>query len=366
MVGTIAISAIFDEAERHLRRGEDAAAAPLLRGLLANWTGARDPASRRDRFRTLVAMRRYSQAFVEAEALLRSDATPETLGILRCPWQGSGVFTRPELRFRRDIAVLGRLTLIADRPWPWFYRGVLQAKLARPAGRADLETAARFRAARYRWMRRELGLLRLHDNDARGAIPPLLAAVQSSRPPDWLAQAYLADAYLGSRRPSEALQAIRLARDFIPPGEIGEALAWEGDLLLRMGRPKAALRVLDRAESAGGKHALGWRGRAWLMLGRWDRALMDLDGALRRNPTDREAWLWRAQAKERLGDRRGALQDVARLQTFPSRDMSNQIDELRDRLTPRRRRQIRADPAPHPPGAAGSKSAGANARARSR
>lgn len=87
--------------------------------------------------------------------------------------------------------------------------------------------------------------------------------------------------------------------------------AWRGQLLLFDGRYKEAVRELEKPIASGNVLGWCWRGAAQFKLGRFGPALRDLDTAIKINPDDQEARVWRAELLRKKEPKK-ALADLRR------------------------------------------------------
>lgn len=271
------------------RPGEEAAA---LRKALA---GRLEP---RDRFRALMRLGRYAQAWRTAEKLLDAGARLEDLRAFWDPWEKDN---RPDPSApQADLRELAR----APRgPWRALYLGIV-------GGASGLDSFDEIPSdPRYRWMH-------------YGAALELLLACRFARAEkafrtalehpgmDWRAHGYLAEACLCQDKPEAAMREMALALEAAPREELAQVRAWRGELELWIGRYDLALESLTAAAREGSPFSHAWKGAALLRLGRREEALAQLDSALRLFPGDGEARLWRAEAKRELGRPREALREL--------------------------------------------------------
>lgn len=202
-------------------------------------------------------------------------------------------------------------------PWPRYLRLALRA-LSGAAGGAsswdgDMAKLSRFPASRYGWMRGLTGQHRLITRrDYAGAELDFRAAAKASRPADWTALCFLGETLLCRRRARAGLAAFAAARRAAPPASRADALAWEGEMRLWLGRPAEALRILEEAIERGAIYAEGWKGGALVLLGKAQEALAALERAIARTPHDAESRTWKAEALLHLGRPRQALAEADR------------------------------------------------------
>ncbi len=88
--------------------------------------------------------------------------------------------------------------------------------------------------------------------------------------------------------------------------------AWRGQLLLFRGRYKEAVEELRRPIASGNALGWCWRGAALFKLGSCGPALSDLNTAVRINPDDLEARVWRAELLRARKENKLALEDLVR------------------------------------------------------
>jgi tetratricopeptide (TPR) repeat protein/MoaA/NifB/PqqE/SkfB family radical SAM enzyme len=156
---------------------------------------------------------------------------------------------------------------------------------------ADLDRALKLRPTARAWHDRARALRAL------GRVPESL---------DSLERAVRLNAELGwagprSEAAADALTEIRA----LDRGQDPRLAEWEGETLLRLGRPAEALAALKDASTA---WALAWRGEARLALeGLTAAAAQDITDAARRDPRWAKARALAAEAAFRTGDRAKAL-----------------------------------------------------------
>lgn len=92
----------------------------------------------------------------------------------------------------------------------------------------------------------------------------------------------------------------------------GDILAWRGEMHLWAGRYRTALRDLETARQLHSTLSFCWLGGALVKLNKYRKAIALLDKALMLHPRDAEAYVWRAEARRRLRQHAGALQDAQR------------------------------------------------------
>ena len=213
----------------------------------------------------------------------------------------------PRDRLRELGAVKRSLRGVKDDPWRRYWAGAL---LGGQESLREFSALARFSRARYGWMFFKAGCGALMVGKPALAERWLGACLRHPAS-DWRAHAYLGEALACRGEKAAALRELERAVAAAPASDQGKALAWQGGVDLWLGRYALARRRLERAIALGGQHAHCWLGGAWLTLGRPRRALAVLDKTLKMFPQDLEAHVWRAEAKRALGDRRGALKDLA-------------------------------------------------------
>ncbi|MCS6773146.1 MAG: hypothetical protein NZ693_03425 [Thermoflexales bacterium] len=121
---------------------------------------------------------------------------------------------------------------------------------------------------------------------------------------------FAAQAALSQGEVGIALEAIRSGLEQAP--ENPALLIWRG-VLTASSDSEASARDFDRARAALGElEFLLERASVWLSAGAPERALEDADAAVARAPDRAEAYFLRATAREQLGQRALALQDLER------------------------------------------------------
>ena len=128
-----------------------------------------------------------------------------------------------------------------------------------------------------------------------------------------VAASQLAETYLCLGRPGDAFAEMDLALRAAPPSEAGQVLAWRGAFNLWLGRYEEALPLLDEACRLDAQCAFCWKAATLLKLGKPKPALELLDLTLERYPLDFEALVWRGEAKRALGRPKDALKDLDRV-----------------------------------------------------
>ena len=272
-----------------------------------------ETSSRLTRIMLLVGLRRYEEAFREADELLKNDRRLSTVWSLIWPWKywidvvptpaAASCFRRQHLPVLSALIERGR-----SLAWAHYYRGILLRRMGTTVGgAADFDQVARQKDIRP-WMFFEVGLSRLYRGDFPGALSALKRTLGVTVPVNWMSHAFLGETLVCRGRPRQGLREFDRACRAAPHLK-GDVLAWRGEMHLWLGQYSEALEVLDRAIAAGGRFAFAWRGAAKLRLGRTREALADFDAGVE-VWDDVEAWTWRGEAKRLLGDRRGAIRDL--------------------------------------------------------
>jgi tetratricopeptide (TPR) repeat protein len=264
-----------------------------------------------EKFKLLAALRRYPEAIAEAERILDEELSHRTVEVVKFPWSRV-LFARADTQaaFEDDRRLLRALARRRPRsPWAGYF--LAQLKYRPDAEQAAcLEAAARAPAARYGWMRREVGVMRLEHYDYAGAVEAFRVSARSTKPGLWRSHAFCAETYVFLGRGERALREFLRAVEAAPDYEKGEALAWMGELCLWLGRYEDALRLCEEAIPRGGLYGYCWRAAALLKLGRTEEALQAFDLGLKVMPRDREAYMWRGETRRIVGDDEGALADL--------------------------------------------------------
>jgi tetratricopeptide (TPR) repeat protein len=182
-----------------------------------------------------------------------------------------------------------------DNAWAW--RGTLKlAEGDAPGAAHDLERALALRPTARAW--HDLSRARRAQGRVLEALDALERAVRLNAELGW-----------GGPRPDAAEAALSEIRALRAKSDEPRLAEWEGETLLRLGRPADALAVLKDAESSWG---LAWRGEARLALeGLSAAAARDIAGAARRDPRWAKARALAAEASFRAGDRAKALAHAA-------------------------------------------------------
>lgn len=192
--------------------------------------------------------------------------------------------------------------LSPDYELSYAWRGAVRRSLGRPREAIeDLSVALKLEPTTAAWCRhermnalRELGLYpeALEDLDAAWRLNPKFVWENE---PKRFAAAYAQLESVSREDPRRA-----------------QALAWQGDLLLRQrdfSSARARLTLAVRADPRSVNARL-LRGRASGELGRWSAAFADFDAAVRLEPRFPFARAWRGRAKMVRGDLAGALVDL--------------------------------------------------------
>lgn len=181
-----------------------------------------------------------------------------------------------------------------DNAWAW--RGTLKLSFGDAAGAlADLDRALALRPTARAEHDRARALRAL------GRVPESLDALER-------AARLNSELGWGGPKPEAAAKALAEIRslDVSLDPRLKE---WEGETLLRLGRPAEALAALEGATSAWG---LAWRGEARLALeGLTEKAARDIADAARRDPRWAKTRALAAEAAFRSGDRAKALAHAA-------------------------------------------------------
>ncbi|MBI5881826.1 MAG: tetratricopeptide repeat protein [Elusimicrobia bacterium] len=281
--------------------------------------GAIAAGARSRRFQAFMAMDAFDEGFREAELIL--DAwDPCEADALSSPWEDELCHWRDEGFYRRRLDRLESLTRPGagrrappSSPWPLYFRGMLRLHLGefREALR-EFGRLGRFPAGRYGWMGYGAGLAQLfRGNDSQEEAAERFAAALRSKPDAFWCRGRLAEALLCLGREREAFAQFDLARSSQRSADVqAQIRAWRGEALLWLGRCKRAVRELDRAMDGGSQLAVCWRGAARMLLDDPAGAQEDLDRAVRLDPADGEAFLWRGELHRRLGRFPESLADL--------------------------------------------------------
>lgn len=285
------------------RRGKPDKTRSLLIAAARQRPGAGSEGS--DRFRILMRLRRYPQAFKAADRILEEGPA---VGDLRAFWNPWGWV--PGLLkdlHGSEFEILNRLDpKHRDNPWFHYYRGCLNK-----GGEAlvDFRRIAQFPRKKYGWMFSKVGWASLRLGFFSEAIDEFSVALRY-KTVDWTTHGYLAEAYLCRGQTQAAFSEMDRAMSVAPADEKGQVLAWQGEFDLWLGNYRRALRRLEEACGRGAQHAYCWKGAALLKLGRKTEALECLNKALKLYPQDVEAVIWRAETHRELGRHEQALKDL--------------------------------------------------------
>lgn len=261
-------------------------------------------------FKICVSLKRYEDAFAFGERIIDADRGLRTMQILGHPWSNLATYQLDRAKaFARDAEVLRDLAA-RGRGSPWTAYYLIPVGGGTADGLAAALDAAP--AERFAWMRQDLGRRLIRERRFLEATRAFELAFASSKPKDWRALAFAAEAFLCLGRPREAFKAFGAARKTAAlHADQGDSLAWEGELRLWAGQYRRALEVLDRAVELEAPFAFCWRGAAKHLLGRSREGLADLEEGLRHFPRDAEAYVWRAEIQRALGKRELALESLA-------------------------------------------------------
>gem|GEM_PF-5686176 len=117
----------------------------------------------------------------------------------------------------------------------------------------------------------------------------------------------IAEALLRAGNEKKSLKYIRQVLNHLPrPG----LKAWEGELLLITGRYRQARRVLQQALEENCVFAYCWLGATLFKLGSPFQALNYINQAIKFNPSDIEAKIWRSEININLGNFARAMSDI--------------------------------------------------------
>ncbi|MFI5346179.1 MAG: tetratricopeptide repeat protein [Elusimicrobiota bacterium] len=200
---------------------------------------------------------------------------------------------------RKDeaLAALDRaLTLDPRYDNAWAWRATLKLAAGDASGAlADLDRALKLRPTARAWHDRARALRAL------GRVPESIDSLER-------AARLNAELGWGGPRPEAAEKALAEIRS-LEASKDPRLAEWEGETLLRLGRPADALTALSGAASAWG---LAWRGEARLRHeGLTAQAARDIADAARRDPKWAKARALAAEAAFRAGDRPKALAHAA-------------------------------------------------------
>ncbi len=197
-----------------------------------------------------------------------------------------------------DRAIL----LSPDYELSYAWRGAVRRSLGRPAQAVeDLSIALRLEPTTAAWCRHE----RMNASRDLGRFPEALQDLDVA----WR----LNPKFVWENEPKRFAAAFAQLESVVRDRKHGaQALAWQGDLLMRQRDFPAALSRLSRSVRADPRsvNARLLRGRALGELGRWKRAFTDFDAAVRLEPTFPFARAWRGRARMINGDLTGAVTDL--------------------------------------------------------
>ena len=284
-------------------------------GLVAEW-GRRLRRPTLERFCALARLGRYAEAFEEGRRLAKGGLSPLEADVLAYPWRRRRGGAAPSAAGAKDVSALRALARKAPRdPWPKLY---LLQLLERPGGASSAKRRAELSVLiprPLRWMRLSLARQAMRERDLEGAAREYGLAAGGTRPADWRAHGFEAEALICLGRAEEGLSRLDEAARAAGAAERGEALSWKGEMLLWLGRYDEALAALDEAAAVGARFSWCWRGAAKLLLGRPQEALADVERGLQAHPRDAEAVCWRAECLRSLGR---AAEAAAALDAAPS------------------------------------------------
>ncbi|MDD5628847.1 MAG: tetratricopeptide repeat protein, partial [Elusimicrobia bacterium] len=265
------------------------------------------------RLSALLCLRDYGAAAAAAEGLLDSDCSSDWLRFF-LPWPQSWLRPTAGRFLGAELRALERETARRPAaPWPRFFKGTVLYALGL------LEPSLREFAAlrglpqrRYGWMRYYAGLILLRQG-RYGEARRELAAAAAHAPGFWLSLCHLAEALLCQGLTRQAWETFARARRAAAAGPAEpHVLAWEGEARLWTGDYAAASARLQSAVEAGSWLAVCWRGAALMLLGRPRQALRDLDRAIVPGSRDAEALVWRGELHRRAGRLGQAQADLDR------------------------------------------------------
>lgn len=256
-------------------------------------------------FGALLRLGKYEQAFDLGESLLDAGPTLDDYKEFGAPWRWAPLehFQSPHLTMLDKI-----IEKNLDSPWAYYYCGSLRGGYS---GLAEFARIDRFPVSRYGWMHLRMGLAHLNLGLFRGAIKCLQVAIRH-KPVNWIGYGYLAEANLCLGRRAAAFREFERAMAAAPAGDFAAVMAWRAEIRLWLGQYQKALRELEESSRKGCPASHCWRGAALLKLGRPREALKSLDQAIGAAIHDAEAYVWRAETKYRLGMYREALEDLSR------------------------------------------------------
>jgi len=253
---------------------------------------------------------RYEEAFRAAEEVLDAPPPDAVLSRLWNPWGDRSSAMPGGFLAER----LKKLAAARVSPGLEHYRIFLRGALRYYAGDYDgalsvFDKLPPLPPARYGWMRFPAGLAALYTQDFERALREFSVSEKAgvSRV---TSMGRLAEVHVCTGRATAGLKKMREAQKLSPLWARAGLLAWEGQLLLFIGRYKESLKPLSEGGRLGDDAAWCWRGAALTRLGHYKEALVDLDRAVELFPTDWEARNWRAEALRLAGRSAEALADI--------------------------------------------------------
>lgn len=295
--GPAALSAALKRAEALASAGRAAAAEAVLRAALDASPRPASVAGWLDRYIAALYASRFDEARRAGEAVL--SATRDYTPLRRLTWASLDHELRNE---PHPPALTGRVLARLKRwrgrgPWKAYWTLYFGLELERPVEPASLAAVA----PRYRWMRYQAGKALFFRGDFAGAEREFTAAAATSRPANWRALAFRAEARWCQGRLPAALADLRASeRAVVDEDWIGMRI-WAAEILLWAGMTERALDLLQEASRSGRSEALCWEGAALCLAGRPAAGLKKLEAALALEPRRGDALLWRAEALLRLG-----------------------------------------------------------------
>ena len=296
--------AAFEKASVFFRLAElcrDKGALEEMDKLLALYL--RDGRDELNSFLALCLTCNFSKAYALAPALLQKAPSPETLASAADPWGSIYRTSRIKRALAGVEAALKGLRGPA-KSLAALHRFVLaekagQAAAFSPPGALSPERAVLHLPAA------EILLNRLEFKKAEKIFRVAAAAWPASEQ----ACGKLAETMFCAGKQEAALELLAGKQALISsPG----FRAWRGQLLLFRGRYKEAVEELRRPIASGNALGWCWRGAALFKLGSCGPALSDLDAAIRINPDDLEARVWRAELLRARKEKKRAQEDLGR------------------------------------------------------
>jgi tetratricopeptide (TPR) repeat protein len=204
-------------------------------------------------------------------------------------------------------------------PWTYYYRiifrrAVATRNLVEDADarlREDEDTVERLAGKRYGWMLMASAQKKMYAGELPAALKLLQSVIDSTDPPNWLAQCMAGETLACMGKKAEAFKAFDRAAQIAPEFEKGNILAWRGEMHLWLGEYPLAIEALDEALRRTAQYAHCWKGGALVASGRPLEALPVLERAIAISPWDLEAKAWRGEALHRLGRHREALEQLS-------------------------------------------------------